>query len=358
MTSKERVMKALKREKADRPACDLRCTPEVWEALYRHFNAEKTEDVLDKLDVDMRWITAGSLPFIGPRERSTPTLGGEGTDIFGCVMKAAKNKYNTYYEFSEHPLANCKTAEEVYEYSWPSLDWWDYSEIKGIIKAHKKTDDRAIMFFAGGTFETPWYMRGMEQFLVDLYENPDIVNAICTKVGEYYYQRALRVIDAAEGEIDIIGSGGDIGGQECLMLSPDVWREIIKPHTACLVEPFKKMGLGTFYHSCGSVSQVIDDLIEIGVDILDPIQVTAKNMQPEYLSEKFADRISFHGAIDEVELLPNASPAEVYKETQRIISILGKNGGFIVSPSHQVQGDTSVENITALFDAVKDFRYI
>ena len=203
MTSKERVMKALKREKADRPACDLRCTPEVWEALYRHFNAEKTEDVLDKLDVDMRWITAGSLPFIGPRERSTPTLGGEGTDIFGCVMKAAKNKYNTYYEFSEHPLANCKTAEEVYEYSWPSLDWWDYSEIKGIIKAHKKTDDRAIMFFAGGTFETPWYMRGMEQFLVDLYENPDIVNAICTKVGEYYYQRALRVIDAAEGEIDI-----------------------------------------------------------------------------------------------------------------------------------------------------------
>jgi uroporphyrinogen decarboxylase len=141
------------------------------------------------------------------------------------------------------------------------------------------------------------------------------------------------------------------------MLSPDIWREHIKPHTEGLIKPFKQMNLGTFYHSCGSVAEVINDLADIGMDILDPIQVTAKNMSPEYLAEKFADKISFHGAIDEVELLPNATPKEVYKETQRIISILGKNGGFIVSPSHQVQGDTSVENVLALFNAVRDFRY-
>ncbi|HOD92603.1 MAG TPA: uroporphyrinogen decarboxylase family protein [Clostridia bacterium] len=357
MTSKERVMKALRREKSDRPACDLRCTPEVWEALFKYFNLEKVEDVLDKLDIDMRWITAGSLPYIGPKERSAPTLGGEGADIFGCVMKASSNKYNTYYEFTKHPLAHCKTVEEIYEYEWPSLDWYDYSKVKEIVKSNKKTDDRAIMFFAGGTFETPWYMRGMEQFFIDLYDNPEIVNAICTKVGEYFFKRALRVLEAADNEIDIIGSGGDIGGQECLMLNPDVWREQIKPHTAGLLKPFKQMGLSTFYHSCGSVAQVINDLADIGMDMLDPIQVTAKNMTPEYLAHNFADRISFHGAIDEVELLPHASPLEVYNETQRIISILGKNGGFIVSPSHQVQGDTSIENILALFKSVHDFRY-
>ncbi|MFA7672776.1 MAG: uroporphyrinogen decarboxylase family protein [Clostridia bacterium] len=357
MNSRERIKKALKREKADRPACDLRCTPEVWKALFEYFGVDKPEDVLDKLDIDMRWITAGSLPYIGPKERSTPTLGGEGTDIFGCVMKEARNSYNTYYEFVGYPLAKCKTVEEIYEYSWPSLDWYDYSKVKDIIRCNKKTDDRAIMFFAGGTFETPWYMRGMEQFFIDLYDNPEIVKAICTKVGEDFYKRALRVLEAAEGEIDIIGSGGDIGGQQCMMINPDIWIEQIKPHTRGLIAPFRNMGLGTFYHSCGSVAEVIDDLIEIGVDTLDPIQVNARNMSPEYLADKFAERISFHGAIDEVGLLPSASPMEVYDETQRIISILGKKGGFIVSPSHQVQADTPIDNLLAVFQSVRDYRY-
>ena len=354
MTSRERVKKVLKREKADRPASSLRCTGEVWSSLMQHFQVDSSIAVLDKLDIDLRWVY---LPYAGPQERSTGTLAGEGTDIWGNVMKAARNEYNTYYEIVGHPLAKCQTVEEILEYSWPSLDWWDYGSIRKIIKENKKYDDRAILFFAGGAFETPWYMRGMEQFLVDLYENPEIADAICGKVREYYFNRALRVLDAAEGEIDLIGSGGDIGGQQCLMLSPDLWRERIKPHTAGLIAPFKKMGLGTFYHSCGSVAEVVDDFVEIGLDILDPIQTNAAHMDPENLFSKFGDRISFHGAIDEVELLPHASPEEVYRETSRIISILGGNGGYIVSPSHQVQGDTSVANILAIYKAVRDCKY-
>lgn len=354
MTSRERVKKALRREKADRPASSLRCTPEVWEALEKYFEVETPVDVLDRLDIDMRWVT---VPFIGPKESSTPTLGGEGYDMWGCYNKATTNEFNTYFEITYHPLAKCETAEQVMEHKWPSLDWWDYSKIKESIRANKKKDDRAIMYFAGGAFETPWYMRGMEQFFVDMAENPEIVDAICTKVQEYYYGRAMRVLEAADGEIDIIGSGGDIGGQECLMMHPDTWRELIKPHSAGLITPFKKMGLGTFYHSCGSCHQVVDDLIEIGLDLLDPIQVTAGGMQPESLFPRFGDRISFHGAIDEVELLPHATPQEVYDETTRIISILGGNGGYVVSPSHQVQGDTSVENVLAIYQAVKDYKY-
>ncbi len=354
MTSRERVKMALNRQKADRPASSLRCTGEVWDALKQHFNVASEVDVLDKLDTDMRWV---SVPYIGPKERSTPTLHGVGKDLWGNEMRAAKNEFNTYYEIVGHPLADFTSADQVMAYDWPSLDWWDYSKIKGDIKANKKTDDRSILYFAGGAFETPWYMRGMEQFFVDLYENPEIVTAICSKVRDYYYNRALRVLDAADGEIDIIGSGGDIGGQEHLMISPAIWRELIKPHTAGLITPFKKMGLGTFYHSCGSVDAVIEDLIEVGLDLLDPIQVTAGGMQPESLFTHFGDRIGFHGAIDEVELLPHASPEEVYDETMRIISILGGNGGFVVSPSHAVQGDTSVENVIAIYDAVKNYKY-
>jgi uroporphyrinogen decarboxylase len=354
MTSKDRVKKALKREKADRPASSLRCTDEAWDALMQHFNVGSAIDVLDKLDIDLRWI---SVPFIGPKERSTPTLHGEGTDFWGIGMKAYKNEFNTYFEIVRHPLAACDSVEQILAYDWPSLDWWDYSKVKDEIKANKKTDDRAIMFYAGGAFETSWYMRGMEQFFIDLYESPEIVDAICTKIKDYKYNRALRVLDAADGEIDLIGSGGDIGGQEGLLLSPALWRKLIKPHSAGLITPFKNMGLGTFYHSCGSVAEVIDDLAQVGVDLLDPIQVTAKGMQPESLFEKYGGKISFHGAIDEVNLLPHATAREVYDETTRIISILGGNGGFVVSPSHAVQGDTPVENVIAIFQAVKDYCY-
>ena len=354
MTSRERVKRAAQRIKTDRPPTSLRCTPEVWEALQAHFGVSANEDVLDKLDIDYRWIY---LPFIGPPERSAITIGTEGTDLWGCVNKAIKNKFNTYVEIVYHPLAKCKTVEQVLEHDWPSTDWFDYSKVKEQIKLNKKTDDRAIMYFAGGAFETPWYMRGMEQFFMDMYDDPEIVNAICSKVREFYYNRAMRVIEAADGEVDIIGSGGDIGGQNSLLLNPDMWRDLIKPHSEGLVRPFKDMGLNTYYHSCGSCDVVINDFADIGIDILDPIQVTARGMRPESLRDRFSDRISFHGAIDEVELLPHATEREVYEETTRIISILGKNYGYIVSPSHQVQGDTSVENIIAVFQAANDYRY-
>ena len=354
MNSKERVMAAFKREKTDRPPTFLRCTPEIWTALKKHFSVYTIEDVMDELDIDMRMVY---LPYIGPKERSTPTMGGNGIDFWGTEWIEAKNEYNTYYDILKPALANAQSVDEVMEHEWPSLDWWDYSAIPRAIEAHSKKGERAIMFFAGGSFETPWYIRGFEQFLMDLYINPEIPNAICKKVTDYYYKRAMRVLEAADGKIDIIGSGGDIGGEEGMIISPDLWRKHIKPYSKVLINSFKQMGLGTFYHSCGSLFPVIDDLIEIGLDVLEPIQVTAKGMQPEPLFEQFGDRISFNGAIDEVHLLPNSTPEEVYDETKRIISVLGRNYGFIVAPSHQVQGDTSVENILAIYKAVKDYRY-
>ena len=358
MTGKERIKAASSRQKTDRPPTSLRCTPEVWDALQAYFGVDTRIKVLDKLDIDLRWVT---VPFIGPKELGTPTLMGEGKDFWGNEMKMIKNEYNTYYDFAHNgnALAHCKTVEQVMEHSWPSLDWWDYSKIKDEIALNRQTDDRAILFNAGGAFDmtAPWNLRGMEQFFLDLYENPEIVTAICAKVREYCYNRTMRVLEAADGQIDVIASGGDIGGQNCLMLDPEIWRELVKPHTEGLIRPFKEMGYNTFHHSCGSVDVVIDDLVEMGVDILDPIQVTAGGMQPESLSDRFADRISFHGAIDEVGLLPHATAKEVYDETMRIISVLGKNYGYIVSPSHAVQGDTCIENILAIYKAAQDYRY-
>lgn len=348
--SRERVLAAAGRQKTDRLATSLRCTAEAWQKLRDYLGVKTNQEVLDTLDIDMRWI---QLPFIGPKEKSAIPLLSEGVDFWGCRTRKVENEFNSYYEFDCHPLAEANTVEDIAAHDWPSLDWWDYEAVGAKIKEANQAGVRGILFFAGGTFETPWYLRGMEQFLVDLYENPNIIDAICSRVRDYYYQRAARVIKCCRGQIDVVGTGGDIGTQRGMMLNPDVWRKLIEPYSGGLIRSFKNMGLKTFYHSCGAIVPVIDDLIECGLDILDPIQVTAAGMKPEELYPQFGDRLSFHGAIDEVELLPHASAAQVYEQTTRVIKILGKRGGFIVSPSHQVQGDTAPENVIAIFDAVK-----
>ncbi|TVR54348.1 MAG: hypothetical protein EA426_17055 [Spirochaetaceae bacterium] len=353
MNSRDRVIAAAERRKADRFPTSLRCTPEVLDGLRAHLNAPTKQDAYDALGIDVRWI---SLPFIGPKERSAAPLGSEGTDFWGCYNTKTVTAFNTYFEITHHPLANACTVRDVENHDWPSLDWWDYQAIPEIIERENRADRRAILFFAGGAFETPWYIRGFERFLTDLYDAPEIVHAICTRVEEYYRERALRVLEAGNGMIDIVGSGGDIGAETSMLVSPEKWRQLIKPYTAKLIRTFSSMGLKTFYHSDGAIQPVIEDFIEIGLDILDPIQVGAAGMTPEELFPRFGDRLTFHGAIDEVHLLPHATPDQVFDETTRVIRTLGENNGYIVSPTHQVQGDTPVENVVAIFEAVKAFR--
>jgi uroporphyrinogen decarboxylase len=140
-----------------------------------HLNLPVSDDplnqVLDYFDVDLRWV---GLPFIGPPERSAPTLWGEGFDFWGVGYTKIQNATNTYFDINHHPLAQAKTVADVENYDWPSLDWWDYSALLRLIEQINHSDRRAIVFFAGGAFETPWYIRGLEQFLVDLYTAPEI----------------------------------------------------------------------------------------------------------------------------------------------------------------------------------------
>ncbi len=357
MDSRNRVLHACERRKTDRPPMSLRFTADALELMRVHLGLPESDnllnDVLDELDADLRWL---ALPFIGPEERSAPTLFGEGKDFWGVEHVKVETPTDTYYEFARHPLAEVKSVAEVEAYDWPDLDWWDYSAVPEVIERMNCRDRRAVLFMAGGAFETPWYICGMEKFLTELHTEPEIPEAICRHVEEYYRQRALRVINAAAGKLDILGSGGDIGTQRGMMLSPDVWRRRIKPFTGRLISTFKQMGMKTFYHSCGSVVPVIDDLIEVGLDLLDPIQVRAEGMTPDNLYARFGDRLSFHGGIDEQELLPHGTATEVYDETRRTIDILGRQGGYVVSAAHQIQADTPPENVIAMLDAARNVK--
>ncbi len=354
MNSRERVLAAAERRRTDRPPCSLRCIDETWEALQDFFGVGTRLEVQDCLDTDIRWIT---LPYIGPADRSAVPLGSEGTDYWGCKNRKVANDFNVYYEIYEHPLAHARSVADVEAYDWPRLDWWDYAALPGLIEEATCTQPRAILLHIGGAFETPWFIRGFEQFLTDLRLNPEIAEAISNRASQYYYDRALAALAAAPGMIDIISSGGDLGCQRGMLLNPRLWRQHIKPYAARLITPFRQMGFKTFYHSCGSCVPVIPDLIEMGVDILDPVQITAAGMTPANLFRLFGERLTFHGAVDETELLTHATPADVNRETEKMIDALGGMGGYIVAPTHQLQGDTRIGNVMALFDAVHDYRW-
>jgi len=351
----ERVFAAINHRESDRPPINYLATPEVHAELKRHLGIEDDEKLRQFLGADIRYVSAN---YVGPEGTTGAAgVGAAGKDFLGIVWEPVKNEFGTYNEIAFHPLAHVTTVEEVEEYAWPSVDWFDYSHLVEEITRLNADHRHAILFFAGGAFETPWYMRGLERFLMDLVECPEIAEAIARRSMEFYQARAMRAIEASDGRIDIIGSGGDIGTQRGMMLAPDLWRTHIKPYSEQLIRPFKEMGLTTFYHSCGAIVPVIEDFIDMGLDILDPIQPKASGMDAALLKSRFGDRLAFHGGIDEQELLPRGTVAQVRDTVQGLIDILGKQGGYIACAAHAIQPDTPVENALAMYQAVREYRY-
>jgi uroporphyrinogen decarboxylase len=348
----ERIVAAVQHRQPDRAPIDYIATPEFQALLKRHFGVEDDETIYRKVGADIRRVDGR---FVGPSDMTGAAgVYAQGRDFLGIVWRPVKNEFGVYNEIAHHPLGRVTTVKEVEEYSWPSVDWFDFSHLKEHIGRLNREHRYAILYFAGGAFETPWYMRGMEQFLMDLMERPDIAEAIARKAAEFYQKRALRAMEESGGQIDIIGSGGDLGSQRGMMLSPHLWRKHIKPYSRGLIRPFKEMGVMTYYHSCGSIVPVIEDLIEIGMDILDPVQPNAEGMNPFELKKTFGTRLTLHGGIDEQELLPHGSPDEVYRQVKRIIEIVGRDGGYITCPAHAIQPDTPVENVLALYQAAQE----
>ena len=344
----ERVMCAVAHQRPDRIPIDYVATPEFGAALKARLGTEDDEQVLRRLGVDIRRVTGR---YVGPAELTGARgVGAVGKDFLGVVWKPVTNEFGTYNEIVSSPLAEAKTVRDVEEHRWPSVDWFDFSHLAQEIAETNRERRYAILYFAGGAFETPWYMRGMERYLMDLVECPDIAEAISSRAAEFYKQLSLRAIEESNGGIDIIGSGGDIGTQRGMMLAPELWRQHVKPYSAELISTFRDMGLRTFYHSCGSLVPVIPDLIEMGLDILDPVQPLAAGMDPCRLKAEFGEKLTFHGGVDEQELLPHASPTEVRAKVAELIQVVGRDGGYILCPAHAVQPDTPVDNILALYE--------
>jgi uroporphyrinogen decarboxylase len=283
---------------------------------------------------------------------------GPGTvaSYWGFVRREVSYEGGVYEEFCHHPLAGVDSIQQVDDYAWPDPNAFDYEGLLPKIAAAQTNGEKWIGVGESSIFERSWTLVGLQEFMEDVLVRPEVVLRIMEHVNSFYIEQTLRILRACGGRADMVYIADDIGSQLGMLLDPELWRDMTKP----LQREFNDVIRAEFpdvvfhYHSCGSIVPVIDDLIEIGVDILNPIQPKAAGMQAEYLAERWGDRICFCGGLDTQELLPRGSSEDVRKECARLIKTLGRSGGYILAPAHAVQVDVPVENILAIIEAARE----
>lgn len=350
MTSKERVLRTIEHKEPDRVPLSYSSFPEGWpevqDCLRDYLKVKDNKELLKVLGIDTRIIRA---PYIGPELKEYPD--GTCEDIWG--VRATKEAMGTYsVSCYEPPLKDVSSLTDIEQYSWPNPDWFDYT---CIAEECKNYEEYAILSGAWSPLTCDAYhLMGMETFMVNIIENPEIIHALLDKITDFYFEVSRRTFEAAKGKIDIFFMGDDYGMQDGLLFSRKMWKEFVAPRLAKLFRLAKEYNLKVMLHSCGSIREIIPDLIGLGLDVLDPIQVRAHNMNPYELKKEFGKKLCLHGSIDTQRTLPFGSPRDVAEEVKERIKLLGSEGGFILGPSQDFLPDIPVENIVTMYETARE----
>lgn len=347
MNSKQRVLAALNHKAPDRVPCNYLGTPEANAKLFKHFGSDDFDYVLTQLGVDMRTI---DVPYIGPELRKWPD--GRVETIWGAIKKPVPNNAGFYMEAVEFPYTEFKTTHDVENFRWPKSEWFDYSQLESQCR---KYSQYAVVFGSTSYLDLingTAYGRGVEQLLIDIAIEDPVGLACMEKRFEYCYHRSEKALAAAKGMIDVFWFGDDYGTQNGPLMSLTVWRKLFYPKIKTMTDLGHKYGAKVMLHSCGSNRWLIPDLIVAGVDIYDTVQPEAAQMDTAMLKADFGEQICFHGSVSTQKTLPFGTTEDVANEVYERIRTMNIDGGFIVAPAHNIQPDTPVENIIALYDAV------
>jgi uroporphyrinogen decarboxylase len=374
MNSRERVIAALHHQEPDHVPYDMGSTSITtmiyigMEKLRQYLGIDEpeyvctdphyglaypSEKLLDALEIDTRRIDIGMPDAFANEYKAN----GTHTDEWGVLRKNAELGV-PYYNTIWHPLGEAETIADLDKYQWPDPD--DPGRYKGLREKAKTLyheTNKALVsnLLFDGLLDASREILGLEKVMIDMYTNPDFVEEWLDR----YMNWCIRVFDNFLGEVgeylQVVCVTDDLGFQDRTALSPEMYREFLKPRHIKIYNAIKKKTKAKlFQHCCGSVYDIIPDLIEEGVDVLQPIQPLAANMQAEKLAQ-FKDKICFWGGIDEQHLLPYGTPEEIDAEVKRVIGILGPGGGYVPMSSHVIQHDTPPENAMALFDAIKKY---
>lgn len=343
MNSRERMLAALRHEPVDRVPTDIWGTGEVWDKLRAHFG--EGADIPALLHVDGM---AGVGPkYIGPPPPPAPE--GQTSDMWGMRNRPIRYPTGTYYELCYNPLAEAKTVDDLNAYRWPQADWFDYSEMR---EAAKKAREKQVLMCG---YMAPFYyhnlLRGLEQSLIDPLEDPDFTHAFLDRLSDYFYTHHRRLFEACDGLIDVAQVTDDYGSQSGPMIGLETFREFYKPHLKRFIGLCKEFNIMVFHHDDGSMRAFLPDLVEMGIDVLNPVQWTCPGMELEPLKREFGKKLCFHGGVENQRILPFGTPDEVRAEVRHCIDALASDGtGYILCSCHNLQPVTPVENIVAMYD--------
>jgi len=376
LTSRERFNLALNHQEPDRVPIDLGSitstirTVEAYDRLkeylgvaldkrIRHFADEHIvpdEEIIKALHADT-WYVRLNTPKTWQKVRLDPyTI----VDEWGVPW--SKPPGSLYTSPVLPPLKN-PAPESIAEHPWPDPD--EKSRFDGLrertLRLFEETDYAIVAdgLTGVGVFDMAWRLRGMEDLLMDMILHPEFTEALFRRLADFYVAVYRNYLQTVGDFIQMLIYYEDLSGQDGPLISPAMYRKYVKPcHRRIFQEIRKYTAAKICVHICGSAWAFLDDFVELGVDVLNPVQTSARDMEPQRLKDRYGKALCFHGGIDTQHFLPRATPPEVKEEARRMIRILGKGGGYLFTSCHSLQPDVSPENVVTLFStAAEDGKY-
>ena len=342
MNPRDRWLAVLGRRSPDRIPIDDWGTEETTGKLLKALDCTTTDALWNKLGIDrVHWAF--------PVLNDPHAFERNGADVWGIRTKKVEyaGGAGSYDEVIDPPLAGMETVSELEKYRWPDPDWWDDSTVA------EQCRQQAGWPIQGGYFSSFYHysnMRGTELAMEDLIASPEFVEAGLQRIFEIHYALFEKTLKAGGGAIDLVEVTEDLGTQDAPMFSMPVFRGLFKERMRKMAALAHKYGAKVMTHSDGAIRAYIPDLIELGSDILNPIQWRCPGMEREGLKRDFGRDIVFHGGVDNQQTLPFGTAEDVRREVRDNIRILGEGGGYIIAPCHNIQPITPVENILAMYE--------
>jgi uroporphyrinogen decarboxylase len=330
--------------------CDYWGTAEVTDRLRKELGCASERALWERLGID-------KLVLLGPTHRLATEDTWHIQSLWSIWHVEVTNisygeGLGTYEEAVSNPLGKAETAADVERFAWPDPALFDVDGMRAKCEAWHGYP------ILGGCYE-PFYLycrlRGMEQALTDLAVNPAVAEAALERI--YYFHESVirRTLEAAKGLIDLIYVAEDLGTQDTLLMSPASFRRFLKPWMRKMIDLAHSFGVKVMHHDDGAIRPLLPELIEIGIDVLNPIQWRCAGMGREELARDFGKLVVFHGGVDNQHTLPFGTADDVKREVAENIRIFRKGKGYVVAPCHNLQPNTPTANILALYDAVHEY---
>lgn len=349
MTPRERWRAVVEGKQPDRTPCDYAATNEVTARLLRDLSCASERELWERLGIDKLILLGANHP--GAREDTWHMQSLWSVWHIEVANIPYGDSLGTYEEVVTSPLAQAESAADIERFDWPDPNAWQVDSLR------EKCAEWADYPILGGCYE-PFYLycrlRGMQQALADLTLDPEMVDAGMERIYSIHESVIRRSLEATKGWVDYLYVAEDLGTQNSLLMSPLAFRRFIKPWLRKMIDLAHSFGVKVLHHDDGAIRPLIGELLDIGIDLLNPVQWRCAGMDREGLARDFGKSVVYHGAVDNQQTLPFGTPEDVKREVAENIRIFRNGKGYIVAPCHNIQPNTSTDNIVALYEAARE----